>query len=315
MAQPPRHRLEGDAPRGGPAPGEPGLHLDTHSPLSEPTSIAVQQLVADRRSMVLDARVLVLDEPTSSLDRDEVDRLFTVIRDLRNQGVAILFVSRLPRAGLRDLGPDHGASQRQARRRVLRQGPPRGDLVTKMVGRAIIGLEANPRRSLSAASTARATPCCERPAWAGAASWSPPTSTSTTARSSGSRGSSAPDGPAGPAARTVRRGGSARSSLNGDPVRDRVAGGTRSGTASRSRRRDRHAEGIVAGLTVGENIALGIQARRGWHHSCDGRSSTPWSPSTSAPSAYARPTQTSSSATSRAATSRRCCSPLAGDRA
>ena len=43
--------------------------------------------------MVLDARVLILDEPTSSLDRDEVDRLFTVIRDLRDQGVAILFVS------------------------------------------------------------------------------------------------------------------------------------------------------------------------------------------------------------------------------
>ena len=43
--------------------------------------------------MVLDARVLILDEPTSSLDRDEVDRLFAVIRDLRDKGVAILFVS------------------------------------------------------------------------------------------------------------------------------------------------------------------------------------------------------------------------------
>ena len=69
-----------------------GLRLDTHSLLSS-HSIAVQQLVAISRSMVLDARVLVLDEPTSSLDRDEVDRLFTVIRDLRGKGVAILFVS------------------------------------------------------------------------------------------------------------------------------------------------------------------------------------------------------------------------------
>ncbi len=43
--------------------------------------------------MVLDARVLILDEPTSSLDRDEVDRLFAVVRDLRDKGVAILFVS------------------------------------------------------------------------------------------------------------------------------------------------------------------------------------------------------------------------------
>ena len=56
-------------------------------------SIAVQQLVAISRAMVLDARVLILDEPTSSLDRDEVDRLFAVIRDLRDKGVAILFVS------------------------------------------------------------------------------------------------------------------------------------------------------------------------------------------------------------------------------
>ena len=54
-----------------PAPGDLGLHLDTHSLLSS-HSIAVQQLVAISRSMVLDARVLVLDEPTSSLDRDEV---------------------------------------------------------------------------------------------------------------------------------------------------------------------------------------------------------------------------------------------------
>src|SRR5215217_1723811 len=69
-----------------------GLRLDTHSLLSS-HSIAVQQLVAISRAMVLDSRVLVLDEPTSSLDRDEVERLFAVIRDLREHGVAILFVS------------------------------------------------------------------------------------------------------------------------------------------------------------------------------------------------------------------------------
>ena len=69
-----------------------GLHLDTQSLLSS-HSIAVQQLVAISRAMVLDARVLILDEPTSSLDREEVDRLFAVVRDLRDKGVAILFVS------------------------------------------------------------------------------------------------------------------------------------------------------------------------------------------------------------------------------
>ena len=118
-----------------------GLRLDTHSLLSS-HSIAVQQLVAISRAMVLDARVLVLDEPTSSLDRDEVDRLFTVIRDLRDQGVAILFVSHF-------LEQVYEISDRIT---VLRNGKlvgeycakdlPRGDLVTKMVGREIVELEA-----------------------------------------------------------------------------------------------------------------------------------------------------------------------------
>ncbi|MDR0959306.1 MAG: sugar ABC transporter ATP-binding protein [Propionibacteriaceae bacterium] len=67
-------------------------HLDTHRPLST-LSIAVQQLVAISRAMAIDAKVLILDEPTSSLDAAEVDRLFTVMRQLRDEGVAILFVS------------------------------------------------------------------------------------------------------------------------------------------------------------------------------------------------------------------------------
>ncbi|WP_297084438.1 sugar ABC transporter ATP-binding protein [uncultured Demequina sp.] len=72
--------------------GSLGLDLDTRSTLSA-HSIAIQQLVAIARAMVLDAKVLILDEPTSSLDRGEVEQLFSVIRDLRDKGVAILFVS------------------------------------------------------------------------------------------------------------------------------------------------------------------------------------------------------------------------------
>ena len=55
--------------------------------------IAVQQLVAIARAIDVDAKVLILDEPTSSLDADEVAELFGVMRALREQGVAILFVS------------------------------------------------------------------------------------------------------------------------------------------------------------------------------------------------------------------------------
>ena len=67
-------------------------HLDPRAPLSD-LSIAMQQLVAVSRAMVIDAKVLILDEPTSSLDAHEVETLFSVMRRLRDQGVAILFVS------------------------------------------------------------------------------------------------------------------------------------------------------------------------------------------------------------------------------
>ena len=55
--------------------------------------VAVQQMVAIARALSVSARVLVLDEPTSSLDDDEVQRLFEVLRKLRTDGLAILFVT------------------------------------------------------------------------------------------------------------------------------------------------------------------------------------------------------------------------------
>ena len=71
---------------------ELGLGVDPASLLSS-HSLAVQQLVAIARALSTDVKVLVLDEPTSSLDLDEVAELFRVIRELKQRGVAILFVS------------------------------------------------------------------------------------------------------------------------------------------------------------------------------------------------------------------------------
>ena len=71
---------------------ELGLDIDPSSALGT-HPVAVQQLVAIARAISTDVRVLVLDEPTSSLDLDEVTELFRIIRELRSRGVAILFVS------------------------------------------------------------------------------------------------------------------------------------------------------------------------------------------------------------------------------
>jgi len=56
-------------------------------------SIADQQIVEIVKALSFDARVLVMDEPTAALSGAEVERLFTVVRTLREQGAAVLFIS------------------------------------------------------------------------------------------------------------------------------------------------------------------------------------------------------------------------------
>ena len=56
-------------------------------------SLAVQQMVAIARAVDTECKVLILDEPTSSLDENEVEMLFRLMRDLRERGVGIIFVT------------------------------------------------------------------------------------------------------------------------------------------------------------------------------------------------------------------------------
>jgi galactofuranose transport system ATP-binding protein len=112
------------------------VHIDVTAPLSS-CSIAVQQMVAIARSLSAQAKILILDEPTSSLAEDEVKMLFTVIRRLKAQGMAILFITHF-------LDQMFEISDRVT---VLRNGRLVGEylvpelsrmqLITYMVGRAI----------------------------------------------------------------------------------------------------------------------------------------------------------------------------------
>ncbi len=113
-----------------------GLALDVRRELGT-CSIAVQQLVAIARALDIDARVLILDEPTSSLDRDEAGELFEILRRLRSQHMGIVFITHY-------LDQVYAVADRIT---VLRDGRlvgvhpatelPRARLVSLMVGREL----------------------------------------------------------------------------------------------------------------------------------------------------------------------------------
>jgi simple sugar transport system ATP-binding protein len=69
-----------------------GLDIDVKAELST-FSVAVQQIIAIARAVELSGKVLILDEPTASLDRSEVEKLFGIVRQLRDRGLAIVFIT------------------------------------------------------------------------------------------------------------------------------------------------------------------------------------------------------------------------------
>jgi len=115
-----------------------------------------QQMVEIARALSIDARVLVLDEPTSSLTDDEVASLFGLVRNLRDEGVAIIFVSHRLKEVF-DLAD---------RITVLRDGRTVGEapaaeldrpaLIHLMVGRALEEMEPPPVQERGGASALRA---------------------------------------------------------------------------------------------------------------------------------------------------------------
>ena len=71
---------------------ELGLKVDVSLPLGK-LSIAKQQLVAIARSLAFDSKLIVMDEPTSSLSSGEVEHLYNIIEDLRKRGISIIYIS------------------------------------------------------------------------------------------------------------------------------------------------------------------------------------------------------------------------------
>lgn len=69
-----------------------GLNIDVAQLLST-YSVAIQQIIAIARAVDLSGKVLILDEPTASLDAKEVQMLFGVIRKLKQQNIGIIFIS------------------------------------------------------------------------------------------------------------------------------------------------------------------------------------------------------------------------------
>jgi galactofuranose transport system ATP-binding protein len=116
--------------------GDLNIHIDVTAPLST-YSLAIQQMVAIARSLSAQAKILILDEPTSSLAEDEVKMLFSVMRRLKAQGMPILFITHFI----------NQAFEISDRLTVLRNGLlvgeypiselSRMELIKKMVGREI----------------------------------------------------------------------------------------------------------------------------------------------------------------------------------
>ncbi|MDQ7804803.1 sugar ABC transporter ATP-binding protein [Amycolatopsis sp. A133] len=239
------------------------VHVDVSAELST-CSIAVQQLVAIARALDVDARVLVLDEPTSSLDTGEVEQLLKVVRSLRESGLAILFVSHF-------IDQVFAIADRMT---VLRNGKLIGeyrtaditpvDLVTKMIGKELEVLEDLEDSGPSRAEVAGAPVLLA-------------------AEDLGRKGGVAPfslDIHAGEVIGLAGLLGSGRTELarllfgadhadsgsvrvDGDPTSLRTP---RAGLDHKIAflSENRKAEGLVEELTVRENIVLALQASRGW---------------------------------------------------
>jgi simple sugar transport system ATP-binding protein len=236
-----------------------GVDIDVTAELGR-FSVAVQQVVAIARAVDLSGKVLILDEPTASLDNQEVALLFRIIEDLKKRGLGIVFITHF-------LEQVYAISDRIT---VLRNGKlvgtrevadlPRQGLIAMMLGRELAHVEETVKQHSLAAGEVRYH-------FAGY----------------GKRGKVKPFdlevragevvGVAGllGSGRTetaellfgIEHADSGSATIDGQPV---TLSGPRAAIAKGFGfcPEDRKTDGIVGDLSIRENIALALQARRGW---------------------------------------------------
>lgn len=238
------------------------LDIDVTQPVST-YSIAIQQLVAIIRALDIKARLLILDEPTSSLDAAETERLFTVLRKLKGQGIGILFVTHF-------LGQVYQISDTIT---VLRNGKlvgekpvkelPRLGLIEMMLGKSISAMEKTASKARKTCETGEHECFLTTKGLARKGSMLPfnlEIHKGEVMGLAGLLGSGRSE-----IARLlfgVDKAQQGRLTING---KDEVLGSPRKAIALRFGLcpEDRKSEGIIEDLTVRENIILALQARNG----------------------------------------------------
>ncbi|PYE87566.1 galactofuranose ABC transporter, ATP-binding protein YtfR [Phyllobacterium leguminum] len=235
------------------------MNIDVSATLAQ-YSVAVQQLIAIARAVDLSGKVLILDEPTASLDAHETEMLFAVMRQLKARGMGIVFITHF-------LDQVYAVSDRVT---ILRNGRLAGtaltkdlskiDLVSKMLGRTLAeathtGHRAAPEpssRRISFSNYGLARSIAPFDLDIGAGEVVGVAGLLGSGRTETARllfGIDVPD--------------SGKASIDGQEIRIRnPREAIKAGFGLCPE--DRKTDGIAGDLSVRENIALALQARRGW---------------------------------------------------
>jgi len=240
------------------------VDIDVTKPLSTYT-VAIQQMVAIARALdITSAKILILDEPTSSLDANETQQLFNVMRKLREDGVGIIFITHF-------ISQVYEISDRIT---VLRNGKlvgtfetaslPRVELIAKMIGRSLTDLDEMASIKLESSKHIKTDALLKAKGFGRVNSIKPfdlELHAGEVVGLAGLLGSGRTE-TAGILFGTEKP-DSGSIEINGETVTDHTPlGAIKRGIALCPE--DRKAEGIVDDLTVRENIVLAMQANRGW---------------------------------------------------